>query len=68
MITQNKRLIGIWLTVAFILLTPFIAMQFTHEVNWTVSDFIVAAILQTGTGLACEYRREPGFYFFAVKL
>lgn len=54
MITQNKRLIGIVLTVVFILLIPFITMQFIHEVNWTASDFIVAAVLLLGTGLACE--------------
>ncbi len=54
MITQNKRLTGILLTVAFILLIPFIAMQFTHEVNWTAPDFIVAAVLLLGTGLTCE--------------
>jgi ABC-type cobalt transport system substrate-binding protein len=68
MITQNKRLIGILLTVVIILLIPFITIQFTHEVNWTASDFMVAAVLLLGSGLACEYRREPGFYFFAVKL
>ena len=54
MTTQNKRLIGIVLTVVFILLIPFITMQFIHEVNWTASDFIVAAVLLLGTGLACE--------------
>ena len=54
MITQNKRLIGILLTVVIILLIPFIAIQFTHEVNWTASDFMVAAVLLLGTGLACE--------------
>ena len=54
MITQNKRLIGIVLTVVFILLIPFIAMQFTDEVNWTASDFAVAAVLLLGTGLVCE--------------
>lgn len=54
MITQNKRLFGILLTVAFILLIPFIAMQFTNEVNWTAPDFIAAAVLLLGTGLTCE--------------
>lgn len=54
MITQNKRLIGILLTVAFILLIPFIAMQFTNEVNWTLFDFVVAGVLLLGTGLLCE--------------
>ncbi len=34
---------------------PFVAMQFTNEVNWIGSDFIVAAILLLGTGLLCEF-------------
>jgi peptidoglycan/LPS O-acetylase OafA/YrhL len=54
MLTQNKRLAGIVLTVAILLLIPFIAMQFTNEVNWSVSDFMVAAVLLLGTGLLCE--------------
>lgn len=51
---QNKRLIGIVLTVALLLLIPLIAMQFTDEVNWTLSDFVVAGVLLLGTGLLCE--------------
>jgi len=54
MLKQNKRLIGIALTVLLLLLIPLIAMQFTDEVSWTVSDFVVAAILLLGTGLLCE--------------
>ena len=54
MIMQNKRLIIIVLTVAFLLLIPLIAMQFTDEVNWTLSDFVVAGVLLLGTGLMCE--------------
>ena len=54
MLTQNKRLVGIVLTVALLLLIPFIAMQFTNEVNWTVFDFMVAGVLLLGTGLLCE--------------
>ncbi|MCK9425917.1 MAG: hypothetical protein M0Q21_07770 [Ignavibacteriaceae bacterium] len=54
MIKQNKRLIGIVLTVVLLLLIPLIAMQFTDEVSWTVLDFVVAAILLLGTGLMCE--------------
>jgi hypothetical protein len=54
MITQNKRLIGIVLTVGFLLLIPFTAMQFSNEVNWSLFDFIVAGILLLGTGLLCE--------------
>ncbi len=51
---QNKRLIIIVLVVAFLLLIPFIAMQFTNEVNWSLFDFIAAAVLLLGTGLLCE--------------
>jgi Kef-type K+ transport system membrane component KefB len=51
---KNKRLIGIVLTVAFLLFIPLIAMQFTDEVNWTLSDFVIAGVLLLGTGLICE--------------
>lgn len=32
-------------TVTVLLLIPLIAMQFTNEVNWDISDFMVAAVL-----------------------
>ena len=54
LIRQNKRLIWILLTVGLLLLIPLIAMQFTDKVNWTLPDFIAAAVLLTGTGLLCE--------------
>lgn len=54
MIAQNKRLFGIMLSVAFILAIPLVAMQFTDEVNWTLSDFVIMGILLTGTGLMVE--------------
>lgn len=54
MISQNIRLVGIVLTVAFLLLIPFTAMQFTDEVNWGPFDFVVAGVLLLGTGLLCE--------------
>ncbi len=54
MVTHNKRLIGILLTVALLLLIPFVAMQFTNEVNWTLSDFVAAGVLLLGTGLLSE--------------
>ena len=55
MIVQNKRLTGIFITAAIILFIPFIAMQFTKEVNWTLFDFIVAGVLLIATGLMFEF-------------
>lgn len=52
---QNKRLAGIMLTAALLLLVPLIAMQFTNEVKWGPFDFLVAAVLLFGTGLLCEW-------------
>lgn len=52
---QNKRLIGILLTVALLMAIPFIVMQFTDEVNWTLFDFIAAGILLLSAGLMCEF-------------
>ncbi len=54
MIMQNKRLSIIVLTIAFLLLIPLIAMQFTDQVNWTMADFVAAGGLLLGTGLLCE--------------
>jgi energy-converting hydrogenase Eha subunit A len=51
---KNKRLVFIFSTIAVLLSLPLITMQFTTEVNWTLSDFIIAAVLLTGTGLLCE--------------
>lgn len=55
MTTQNKRLVGIVLAVALLLLIPLIAMQFTDEVNWHLFDFVIAGVLLLGTGLLCEF-------------
>lgn len=51
---KNKRFMGILLTIAVLLCIPLIAMQFTNEVVWTLSDFIIAGILLFGTGIVIE--------------
>lgn len=51
---QNKRLMGIVLAVPLLLLIPFVAMQFTDEVNWTLSDFVIMGILLLSTGAVME--------------
>jgi hypothetical protein len=38
----------LWAAVAFLLLLPLVAMQFTREVAWTRFDFVVAALLLGG--------------------
>lgn len=52
--TKNKRLVGILATIVLILFIPLIAMQFTDEVKWTFSDFIVAGVLLLSTGFLGE--------------
>ena len=52
---QHKRLIIILISSAILLLIPFIAMQFTDVVNWTLSDFLIAAVLLLSAGLAIDF-------------
>lgn len=52
---KNKRLIFILISIPILLLIPLIAMQFTNEVNWTLSDFVTMGVLLLVTGLSCEF-------------
>ena len=47
------RILG-WSIPVLLLLLPAIAMQYTNEVNWTASDFVVAAVLLGSVGFAFE--------------
>lgn len=40
--------------VAFILAIPLVAIQFTHQVDWKLFDFVVMGTLLSITGLAIE--------------
>ncbi len=51
---KNKRLVFIIIFIAIFLSIPLIAMQFTNAVQWTLFDFLVAAVLLFSTGLVCE--------------
>jgi hypothetical protein len=57
---QNKRIIGVVLTAAFILLLPLVAMRFTNEVNWDLADFVFAGTLLFGAGLTYELAARKG--------
>ena len=48
------RMIIILSVTAFLLAIPLVAMQFTNEVDWTLSDFVTAGVLLLSTGLAIE--------------
>ncbi len=47
---QNKVFTWIALGTAAILSIPLIAMQFTSEVNWDLSDFVIMGIVLFGMG------------------
>jgi hypothetical protein len=50
----SKRLFIILIAVPILLLIPLIAMQFTNEVMWDETDFIVMGMLLLAVGLATE--------------
>ncbi|MFG6686018.1 hypothetical protein ACGK9U_05500 [Mariniflexile sp. HNIBRBA6329] len=50
-----KRLHIILMIIGVLLLIPFIAMQFTNEVDWDTTDFLTMGSLLLGTGLLCEF-------------
>ena len=52
---KNQRYIIVLSIVAFLLFIPFLAMQMTTEVNWSLFDFMVMGALLLGTGLMCEF-------------
>ena len=49
-----KRRFVILACIAMLLLLPFIAMQFSANVNWSTMDFVVAAILLFSLGIILE--------------
>lgn len=52
---QTSRLrLALWGLAGFMLLLPAVAMQVTPEVNWGAEDFLAAAVLIGGAGLAVE--------------
>jgi hypothetical protein len=50
----NALRIAGWCGAVVILLLPLVAMRFTSEVDWTLSDFLVMGVLLGGSGLVLE--------------
>lgn len=67
----NPWRIAGWTLAVLLLLLPLVAMQFTTEVDWTAADFVFAAVLIGGVGLAIELAfrsNRNGAYRLAVAL
>jgi hypothetical protein len=59
-IMHNKNIIRLALVTGILLLVPWVAMQFTDHVVWSLFDFIVAGALLFGTGLTYELIARKG--------
>lgn len=54
-VSVKRSIIRIILLALCVLLVPLAAMQFSDEVDWSLSDFIIAGALLVGTGLVFEF-------------
>ncbi|MDP2629715.1 MAG: hypothetical protein Q8P45_03395 [Candidatus Harrisonbacteria bacterium] len=72
MMKNTTKRLSVWAgVVALILLLPLVAMQFTDEANWSLSDFIFMGAALFGLGLAYELiarRSEKTVYRVAFGL
>ena len=52
---KKGTLISISIVVVMLLLVPFIGMQFNPNINWNVSDFLLAGVILFTAGLAVHF-------------
>lgn len=55
MTLQNKRRLSIGIGILILLSIPFIAMQFTEEVNWQWGDFLLMGLALSVLGYGFEF-------------
>jgi hypothetical protein len=56
----RRSAVRVAIVTACILMVPLVAMQFSDEVVWTPGDFLFAAVLLGGTGLALDLALTSG--------
>jgi len=54
MTTQKQTSAFIYSSAAIVLMIPLVAMQFTTEVNWTASDFLIMGALLFATAFVVD--------------
>jgi hypothetical protein len=65
---STRRLSTVALLVIGLLAIPLIAMQFTTQVNWALSDFVIMGVMlfAVGLGLQWVFRKIKTRWFWAV--
>jgi hypothetical protein len=58
--TAARSLVRVAIATACLLLVPLVAMQFTEEVKWTASDFMVGGAMLFGAGITYELIARKG--------
>ena len=58
--TLTRSLLRPALVTALLLLVPLVGMQFSKEVVWSTSDFVIAGLLLFSTGFAYELIAQKG--------
>ncbi|HET8554278.1 MAG TPA: hypothetical protein VFL78_05570 [Rhodanobacteraceae bacterium] len=65
-----RNIVFAWIALGtcLVLLVPLLAMQFTAEVNWDLTDFVVMGVLVFGTGslFVLAARKVPRKYWLAL--
>ena len=59
----SKQQVLIIFSIIALLLIPFTAMQFSSEVNWSLSDFVVAGGLLLALGFSIDLVARKTKYF-----